>query len=305
MTEHPFTTSEKMLCLSGKGQMNHTELFPGIELSVNYFNASQISFQHEALPEVLEINYCRAGRIGWDMRDGFSVYLGPGDMDLHTMDYCAASTMNLPLGYYEGITVSIDIRQISSNPPDLIRESGINGNALLRKLFAQGRPFSLPASDETGRIFEVLFHLPEHLCIPYYKLKVQELLLYLERLRPDDEKILDQYYSAQVECIKEIHTRMTKDLNRRYTIDELSKLYLMNTSSLKSIFKAVYGQPIASYMKEYRMRRAMELLRQTDESIAEIAQMMGYENQGKFTKAFKDIVQMNPLEFRQHCRAGA
>ena len=30
------------------------------------------------------------------------------------------------------------------------------------------------------------------------------------------------------------------------------------------MFKAVYGLPIATYMKEYRVRRAMELLRGID-----------------------------------------
>ena len=40
----------------------------------------------------------------------------------------------------------------------------------------------------------------------------------------------------------------------RVSFEELSKQYLMNTTTLKSVFKAVYGMPIASYMKEYRMK---------------------------------------------------
>ena len=66
------------------------------------------------------------------------------------------------------------------------------------------------------------------------------------------------------------------------------------------MFKAVYGKPIDAYMKGYRIRRAMELLRTTDESVAAIAKSLSYENQGKFTKAFKDITQMMPTEYRRH-----
>ena len=33
----------------------------------------------------------------------------------------------------------------------------------------------------------------------------------------------------------------------------------MNTTTLKSVFKAVYGMPIASYMKEYRMKLASNI----------------------------------------------
>lgn len=31
----------------------------------------------------------------------------------------------------------------------------------------------------------------------------------------------------------------------------VQKAYLINTSTLKEVFKAVYGLPIATYMKEY------------------------------------------------------
>ena len=65
------------------------------------------------------------------------------------------------------------------------------------------------------------------------------------------------------------------------------------------MFKAVYGQPVATYMKQYRIRRAMELLRETRASVAEIAAQVGYESQGKFTKAFKDVTQQLPTQYRR------
>ena len=170
----------------------------------------------------------------------------------------------------------------------------------IHRLFPDGKTFCLPANPEIEHIFSVLCSLPKPLYLPYCKLKIQELFLYLERIDPAKEKALDQYYSAQIEQIKKIHELLTHNLDRRFTIETLSKQYLINTSSLKKIFKAVYGQPIAAYMKGYRIRRAMELLRTTDESVAAIAKSLSYENQGKFTKAFKDITQMMPTEYRRH-----
>lgn len=114
-----------------------------------------------------------------------------------------------------------------------------------------------------------------------------------------EHKELTQYFSQQTELIKEIHQQLTEHLDQRFTIAELSKQYLINTSTLKEIFKAVYGQPIATYMKEYRVRQAMKLLRETDASIADIANQVGYETQGKFSKAFKDVVQVLPTEYRK------
>ena len=92
-------------------------------------------------------------------------------------------------------------------------------------------------------------------------------------------------------------------LDQRFTIEELAKRYLINTSSLKSVFKAVYGVPLASYVKEYRIHQAMKLLRETDDSIAQIAKQVGYETQGKFTKAFKESVQLLPTEYRRQYKA--
>ncbi|MEQ2443160.1 helix-turn-helix domain-containing protein [Pseudoflavonifractor sp. CLA-AP-H29] len=43
----------------------------------------------------------------------------------------------------------------------------------------------------------------------------------------------------------------------------------------------------------------MKLLRDTDTTIADIAARVGYETQGKFSKAFKDVTQMLPSEYRK------
>lgn len=109
--------------------------------------------------------------------------------------------------------------------------------------------------------------------------------------------------SRQEELICAIHDQLTSHLDRRYTIEELSRQYLINTASLKKVFKEVYGLPIAAYMKEFRIQKAMELLEQTAESISAIASKVGYETQGKFTNAFKDCVQMTPSCYRKQCRA--
>ena len=85
----------------------------------------------------------------------------------------------------------------------------------------------------------------------------------------------------------------------RVSFEELSKQYLMNTTTLKSVFKAVYGMPIASYMKEYRMKSASNMLLQKDKSISEIAAAVGYKSQSKFTSAFRDIFQILPTAYQK------
>ncbi len=106
-------------------------------------------------------------------------------------------------------------------------------------------------------------------------------------------------YDSQIRTVNEIHDFLTADLGRRYTIEELSQRFHINPTTLKSTFKTMYGRPVAAYMKEYRMKRAAELLRQSSCPIAEIARSVGYESQSKFTQAFKDVTGTLPKDMRK------
>lgn len=289
---------------SGKGKMETYVLFPGIEASYNVFLAPQIAFHHDASDSMLELFHCRSGRVGWNMRGGTAIYLGAGDMTAHSTACCADSDMMFPLGYAQGISFSVDLQYLTTDCPDIVREAGVDP-ARLQRMFCDGNPVAISACPELERIFASLYSVRSEILYPYLKLKVQELLIYLNDFRTD-QKSMTQYFSQQTELIKEIHQLLTDHLDQRFTIEELSKRYLINSSTLKEVFKAVYGLPIASYMKEYRIRQAMKLLRDTDATIAEIAAQVGYETQGKFSKAFKDIADMLPTEYRkiQHSNNG-
>ena len=53
--------------------------------------------------------------------------------------------------------------------------------------------------------------------------------------------------------------------------------------------------PVHTYMREYRVHVAADLLRQTNLSIAEISERVGYSNQSKFTEVFKRILNVSPI----------
>ena len=76
----------------------------------------------------------------------------------------------------------------------------------------------------------------------------------------------------------------------------------MNPSTMKELFRAVYGSSIAAHIKEHRMERAAELLKDTDQSMAEIANGVGYGSQSKFTAQFKKAYGLPPTEYRRLIR---
>ena len=105
--------------------------------------------------------------------------------------------------------------------------------------------------------------------------------------------------AEQVKIIREIHDHLTEHMEQRVTIEELARRYLMNPTTLKTVFKEVYGSSLAAHMKEHRMEKAASLLRETDLSVAEIAGQVGYESQSKFTAAFKEQFGRLPKEYRR------
>lgn len=191
----------------------------------------------------------------------------------------------------------MDLEKLSTVCPEILQSAGVASNLLWEK-FCSGKPSAIPTCSELEHIFAPLFSVEASLRLPLLKLKVLEVLIYLGNMK-SRRKELTQYFSQQTELIKEIHQQLTEHLDQRFTIEDLSKQYLINTSTLKEVFKAVYGLPIATYMKEYRVHKALKLLRDTDATIADIAAKVGYETQGKFSKAFKDVVQVLPTEYRK------
>ena len=274
------------------------QVYPGIQLIYNDFEATSCYWDGNIGKNVLEINHCREGREGSVLQSGSCLYLGEGDLSIHTMDNCA-SEMSFPLKHYRGISVVIDLEVVSQNPPGILADSGIDITDFKNKFCENGTCFVMRAKDEIEHIFSELYSVPDCLQKPYFMLKVQELLLFLYMVDVKKEKQRELYTSPQVEIVREIHKRLISNLQERPTIEELSKEYLINTATLKDTFKGVYGQPIGAYMKEYRIKQAAVLLRQTQATIAEIANQVGYENQSKFATAFRDIFKIAPAEYRK------
>ena len=105
--------------------------------------------------------------------------------------------------------------------------------------------------------------------------------------------------AEQLETIRAVHDYLTQHLSSRVTIEELSKRFLMNPSTMKALFKSVYGSSLASHIREHRMEHAARLLIEGDESVAQVARAVGYESQSKFSSEFHKAFGVLPTEYRR------
>ena len=88
------------------------------------------------------------------------------------------------------------------------------------------------------------------------------------------------------------------------TLDDLAEAANINKTTLISLFKELYGTTPIRYINRLRMQKAKELLSNTDTSISEIAELIGFQSIHYFSRYFKSKENCTPLEFRMRTAQG-
>lgn len=81
--------------------------------------------------------------------------------------------------------------------------------------------------------------------------------------------------------------------------DELAAEHHVSPAYLCKTVRKVMGESCTQLLQHKRIARARWLLRDTDLTIAEIAQAVGYENTGHFYRLFRQEVGMSPKGYRE------
>lgn len=78
----------------------------------------------------------------------------------------------------------------------------------------------------------------------------------------------------------------------------IADMIQMNNAYLGRMFKNSYGHSINDYINTCRLEESMRLLRQTDMSVEEIAQNVGFSNIKYFYVLFKKLTGITPATYR-------
>lgn len=130
--------------------------------------------------------------------------------------------------------------------------------------------------------------------------KLSEAIVFLLRTTQEQEEqdsLLNLDKSNTVmEMLKYIHLHYNKELNLPLLSERLER----NQKYLSSVFKRHIGQSFVEYLHHLRIGRATSLLLTTNLNISDIALEIGFDNFRTFSRVFKEIRGMTPLEFRRH-----
>lgn len=142
-------------------------------------------------------------------------------------------------------------------------------------------------------------------------------------LRPailaDSNQLLLQQYLYEI--LGAFHTQTTsrewrEEENRRYSysfityvkhyyqntnlkITEIAKAFGLNQSYFSQVIKSEMGMTPNEYLSFFRMEESSRLLLRSDKSVKEIGALVGYDNPLTFSRAFKNVHGVSPIEYRK------
>ena len=87
-----------------------------------------------------------------------------------------------------------------------------------------------------------------------------------------------------------------------WTVEKLGRQTGLSRSALAERFGDVMGEPIFTFLTNWRLHLAAEFLLTTDRSIGSIAKQAGYESAGAFSAAFKRKFGKPPTTWRRKAR---
>lgn len=286
---------------TGDAQALVYHVFPGVEvayISVHMGDFDFGFFEEGQRKNFVTVHYCREGRIEQEVHDEF-FYLMPGD--------CSVSRQNnqqkrfrLPLKHYHGITIGIDLDRKDNPLLSYLESCGCSAGDGLRHICGGDSHVVLRSSEIVRKFFGELYEEDRDQRLDFLRAKLPELFY-----RMKYAKTGSSYYDrnlvprTQVEIVKAVSDYITRNLNGKITVKQLTMEFGVSDTYLQNAFRSVYGMPVISFIRSQKMQSAAQILIHTTRTIDEIAQEFGYENESKFSAAFKKIMGDPPGVYRK------
>lgn len=145
-------------------------------------------------------------------------------------------------------------------------------------------------------------------CLHQESLLAAALLISCDRV---SHNVLHFLYAVIYTCISSIDIKQRllylrlpvssgrKKLYERLSVSSISEKCNVHRNQLLRIFKDKLGMGPQEYLIKYRMSKGAQLLLTTKLTVKEISSAVGYENQLHFSRAFKKVYGISPVNFRK------
>ena len=282
---------------NGTGILYDYSIFPGIDLIFMDFNCSDIFDEPDEMRNVLEMRHYQEGRVEFEFE---------GDKVFHLQqdEFCVNGMLNMParysfpFDYCSGLSLVLDKNSMTEVTRSQLALFQIDISVLEEDLDTAHQWYICKTPPSMCHVFEELYAAKEHETSQYFRIKVLELLYHATKLRKEDRVAATYYAREHIEIVKRVRKAMLKDLSRSTPLEQFLRGEAISTVTFQTIFKQIYGRSPYAYLKHYRMNSAAVQLRESNESINQIALSLGYSNASKFARAFRDVFGVLPKDYR-------
>lgn len=106
--------------------------------------------------------------------------------------------------------------------------------------------------------------------------------------------------SSETTYLNKIVEYMNNFYNCHITLDEICRKFYLSSSHFQRMFKYHLGITPHQYLIDIRIKKAKDLLLKDHYSLAEVARLCGFVNQGHFSTIFKQRVGTSPSMYKKH-----
>lgn len=150
-----------------------------------------------------------------------------------------------------------------------------------------------------NKVFELLFNDVKQVSLSVPQLPVKyDCVLYTLISELGVLEQLGKSNSKHFGWIQKGVEYLTERFQENTTVESLAKMCHISEVYFRKIFKRCMGMSPIQYRRELRLKRAREYLLYGEDSVNEIAEMLGYESSAYFIKQFKEKYQDSPYAYR-------
>ncbi len=105
--------------------------------------------------------------------------------------------------------------------------------------------------------------------------------------------------NSLVPCyLKKIAEYLNEEYHSNPSLSHLASIAEVSPGHLVREFRKVFKITIGDYLRQVRVKQSSFMLRYTDKSLSDIALDAGFSDQSHFSRVFKNIMGLTPLEYR-------
>lgn len=220
----------------------------------------------------------------------------------------------------EAIDGTDGLQQAEAAIPDLIISDvmmpGMDGYDLCRQLKSNDKTNHIPVILLTARASreDKLEGLDtgadDYLIKPFdeqeLKVRIQNLIAIREKLQKKFQR--ESWQKPAAVKAPSVHQKLLEDMkqiieknidNELFGVEELAQAMAMSRSQIHRKLKALTNQSATTFIRNYRLHRAADLLRQGAGNVTEIAFRVGFNSQTYFSSSFAELFGCSPSEYRR------